>query len=71
MHDLNIAAQFADRIVLLKAGAVVAAGAVVDVLTPAIVDEVFDSALIAGERDGVPYFLPRRASATARARDQR
>jgi RNA polymerase sigma-70 factor (ECF subfamily) len=33
MHDLNIAAQFADRVVLMKGGRVVAAGGVPDVMT--------------------------------------
>ncbi|MBX3229793.1 MAG: ABC transporter ATP-binding protein [Labilithrix sp.] len=60
MHDLNVAAQFADRVVLLKRGAVVASGAVRDVLTRDIVNDVFDAALYVGERDGVPFFLPQR-----------
>jgi len=33
MHDLNIASQFADRVVLMKAGRVIAAGTVEEVMT--------------------------------------
>src|SRR5690606_36119256 len=33
MHDLNIAAQFADRVVLVKDGGIVASGPVADVMT--------------------------------------
>lgn len=41
LHDLNLAAAFCDRIVVLQAGAVVACGAPVDVLTPPLLREVF------------------------------
>lgn len=60
MHDLNVAAQFADRIVLMKSGKVAAAGTVADVLTEATVNETFDARLYRGERAGVPFFLPQR-----------
>ena len=60
MHDLNVAAQFADRVVLMKSGRVVASGAVNDVLTEAIVNATFDCELFCGARDGVPFFLPIR-----------
>jgi len=65
MHDLNVAAQFADRVVLMKKSVIVAAGPVRDVLTSAIVSDVFDAALHCGERDGVPYFLPQRSPPVA------
>ena len=61
MHDLNVAAQYADRIVLMKAGKIVASGTVTEVLTESIVNDTFDCALYRGERDGVPYFLPVRS----------
>ena len=60
MHDLNVAAQYADRVVLMKNGGVVASGSVKDVLTESIVNDVFDCRLHCGSRDGVPYFLPIR-----------
>jgi iron complex transport system ATP-binding protein len=60
MHDLNVAAQYADRIVLMKNGSVVASGTVREVLTETIVNDTFECALYRGERDGVPFFLPQR-----------
>ncbi len=41
VHDLNLAARFADRLLLLDAGRVVASGAPTEVLTPAVVQQVF------------------------------
>ncbi|MEX5634486.1 ABC transporter ATP-binding protein [Parafrankia sp. FMc2] len=41
LHDLNLAATYCDRLYVLKAGRVVAAGAPVDILTPALIREVF------------------------------
>jgi iron complex transport system ATP-binding protein len=46
LHDLNQAARYAGRVVVLKGGAVYANGAPYDVLTPATLREVFG---IAGE----------------------
>jgi iron complex transport system ATP-binding protein len=42
LHDLNLAAGLCDRVVLLKAGAVFAAGAPADVITPKTITEVYD-----------------------------
>jgi iron complex transport system ATP-binding protein len=63
MHELNIAAQFADRVVLLKDGRIVAAGAVPDVLTWQTLKETFDADLYCGvnELTGARFFLPMRA----------
>ena len=41
LHDLNLAAMFCDRLVVLKDGAVVAAGTPTDVLTPELIAEVY------------------------------
>ncbi|AKU96859.1 Vitamin B12 ABC transporter, ATPase component BtuD [Labilithrix luteola] len=64
MHDLNVAAQFADRIVLMKAGRVVAAGSVEAVMTWRTLKETFDADLYCGVNDltGTRFFLPMRAS---------
>ena len=40
-HDINLAAEFADRVVLLDGGRVVAAGAPREVLTPGLLGQVF------------------------------
>jgi iron complex transport system ATP-binding protein len=62
MHDLNVAAQFADRIVLMKNGRVVAAGTVPEVMTWQTLKETFDADLYCGVNDitGVRFFLPMR-----------
>ena len=41
-HDLNFAASLCRTLVLLKAGQVLAAGQVDDVLTPALIEELYD-----------------------------
>ena len=65
MHDLNVAAQFADRIVLMKGGRVVAAGKVEDVMTWMTLKETFDADLYCGVNDltGDRFFLPMRKRA--------
>ena len=41
LHDLNLAATYCDRIIVLKNGAIVASGTPEDVLTEALIAEVF------------------------------
>jgi iron complex transport system ATP-binding protein len=41
LHDLNLAARYCDRLVLLDRGAVVAAGSVDEVLDPAVLEPVY------------------------------
>jgi iron complex transport system ATP-binding protein len=41
LHDLNLAAAFCDRLVVLQEGRVAAAGTVAAVLTPALIADVF------------------------------
>ncbi|WP_460370283.1 ABC transporter ATP-binding protein, partial [Actinocorallia lasiicapitis] len=42
LHDLNQACRYADHVVAMKQGRIVAAGAPADVITEATVEEVFD-----------------------------
>lgn len=42
LHDLNLAAHYADRILMLKAGKSVACGTPSEVLTSQIIEELFD-----------------------------
>ncbi len=51
MHDLNVAGQFTERIVLVSGGRVVADGAPGDVLTPELIDRHY-GATVRVERDG-------------------
>jgi iron complex transport system ATP-binding protein len=62
MHDLNIAAQYASRVMLMKAGKVVALGSVDDVMTYALLRQTFDTDLYAGlnELTNTRFFLPMR-----------
>ncbi len=62
MHDLNMAAQYADRIVLLQNGKLIACGSPADVMTEARVHEVFGARLLTGvdSKSNAPYFLPVR-----------
>ncbi|AHI23366.1 ABC transporter ATP-binding protein [Corynebacterium vitaeruminis] len=42
IHDLNLAALFCDRVVVLRSGELVAAGRPADVLTPALIRDVYE-----------------------------
>lgn len=65
MHDLNVAAQFADRVVLVKDGRIVASGPVDVVMTWRTLKETFGTDLYCGvnELTGARFFLPMRSSA--------
>lgn len=69
MHDLNLTALFADQIVLLKAGHLVASGPARPVLSDANLQAVFGCALHVDQTpgNGVPFVLPH--SALARGAD--
>jgi iron complex transport system ATP-binding protein len=64
MHDLNIAAQYASRALLMKEGGVVACGEIDEVLTYANLQTTFDTDLYAGlnELTGRRFFLPMRTA---------
>ena len=62
MHDLNVAAQYASRVVLAKSGQFVATGTVADVMTEAALRETFDTNLFCGENDKTRFFLPIRGA---------
>ncbi len=61
LHDLNLAARFADRIVVLSHGRLVADGAPADVLSAELLERVWG--IVAEVRrdgaTGLPYLLPR------------
>ncbi|MFE2225569.1 ABC transporter ATP-binding protein [Streptomyces kronopolitis] len=57
LHDLNLAAAFCDRICVMDAGRVVATGTPVEVLTPALLSEVYrvEAEVTEHPRTGVPH----------------
>jgi iron complex transport system ATP-binding protein len=61
MHDLALAARFADRIVLLKDGRLLAEGVPAEVLTPAQLAASFGIEASVTERDGTLVVIPSRA----------
>jgi iron complex transport system ATP-binding protein len=67
-HELNLAARFADRIVLLNEGKVVVDGAPAEVLRQEIVTEVFGwPVAVTAWLDGSPQVVPLRPGEAARA----
>ncbi|HXW67834.1 MAG TPA: ABC transporter ATP-binding protein [Thermoplasmata archaeon] len=62
LHDLNLAARYADRIVVLSRGRRVADGPPGTVLSEELLARVWgvDADLRVDERTGLPYLLPRR-----------
>jgi len=59
-HDLNLAARFADSLLLLRDGRPVAAGAPADVLTQEIVEAVFSWPVAMQTIDDRPQMIPLR-----------
>lgn len=59
-HDINLAAQFADQVLLLKGGRTLAKGAPDQVLTPQLLGEIFDLEVLvdAHPTTGAPRITP-------------
>jgi cobalamin transport system ATP-binding protein len=60
MHDLTLAGQYAERLVLLDQGEVVADGVPADVLSPENVELFYGASVRVVEEDGHVYVLPQR-----------
>ncbi|WP_460490725.1 ABC transporter ATP-binding protein, partial [Corynebacterium nasicanis] len=60
LHDLNLASRYCDQLVALSAGRVVSAGPPAQVITPALIREVFDlpSRIVPDPVSGAPLVLP-------------
>lgn len=60
LHDLNQAARYADRMIVLNAGRIVADGSPQEVLTPQLLAEVFhvQATIIKHPVNGLPVCLP-------------
>lgn len=61
LHDLNQAARYADRIIAIHDGSIHADGPPDQVITPALLQEVFgiDADVVAAPHTGRPVFIPR------------
>ena len=66
-HNLNLVARFAQRIVLLESGRVVAAGTPQDVMRPDTLERVYGwpIAVAADPTTGTPTLIPLRSSPPA------
>ncbi len=62
LHDLNLAARYADQIVAMKDGEIAAFGPPAAVITPELLREVFnvEADVVTDPRTGAPVVLPRR-----------
>lgn len=62
LHDLNLAAQFCDRLLLLRGGATVALGGVDEVMTYRRIREAFEAEVYVGQNElnGTRFFIPMR-----------
>jgi ABC-type cobalamin/Fe3+-siderophores transport system ATPase subunit len=58
LHDLNLASSFADDVIMLRAGKVIAAGPVAATITASNVENVFDIPADVFSRDGRLVCLP-------------
>jgi iron complex transport system ATP-binding protein len=54
LHDLNLAITYADRLIVMKEGMIVAQGPPADVVSHALLKDVFEVSLPVETRDGVP-----------------
>jgi iron complex transport system ATP-binding protein len=62
-HHLNLAARYADRIVLLHQGRVAAHGTPVEVLRPELLSAVFEWPVTVATWEGAPQVVPLRSNA--------
>jgi len=60
LHDLNLAARYADHLVAMREGKVVAAGAPAEIVTAELVSDVFglDSQVVPDPVSGTPLVVP-------------
>lgn len=60
LHDLNLAARYADHVIALKAGSIIAEGAAADIVTEHLVRDVFglESRVVPDPVSGTPLIIP-------------
>lgn len=68
LHDLNLAAQFADNLLVIKDGYIVAQGAPKSILTSELIHQVYGvKADIMTDSEGIPFVRTRRSLVTSSA----
>jgi iron complex transport system ATP-binding protein len=67
MHDLNLAAAFADRVVIMSHGCIIADGPPRQAMTEAILSRAYECPLSVGRppTDGIPFVIPALGQAKA------
>jgi len=60
IHDLNLAARYADRLIMMKDGMIYAAGEHFSVLTPENIREVYGVEVEVSMHNGRPFVIPLR-----------
>ena len=60
VHDLSLAAAYADRVAVMKEGKLLAAGPTREVMTPELLTETYDHPVEVIEHDGRLLVLPHR-----------
>lgn len=63
LHDINLTAAYADNVIMLREGGIIAAGPVKQQITPAQIEAVFDIRADVFERNGRLLFQPYMDSA--------
>jgi iron complex transport system ATP-binding protein len=73
LHDLNLAAMYADRLVALRDGRLVASGKPAEILTDDLIETVFEAPLRVGvlPAPGTPFVLPQSALVATSSRQSR
>jgi iron complex transport system ATP-binding protein len=57
VHDLNLATKYADRVVMMKGGAIVAAGKPAEIFTEESIREVYGVRAVVKREDNVTYII--------------
>lgn len=67
LHDLNLAARYADHLVVMKDGQVVTEGAPAEVVTPRMLRDIFgvEAEIVPDPRSGTPLVMPHGLSEEA------
>lgn len=67
MHDLTLAAEYSDEVMLLDRGRVVAHGTPVEVLTRETIENLYEATVDVTFMDSAPAVIPRRKRVLPRA----